>query len=94
MDKKYVIPNRVSEFIGSSRFVLCVMVVVIHSRMISGHPVAVEDWVLNFMRMMSLGLSSVAVPIFMLFSGYLLCAKFRNGANLSATYMVMLKKKE
>ena len=93
MDKKYIIPKSFSEFIGSSRFILCVMVVVIHSRMISGHPVEADNWVLNFMRMMSLGISSVAVPIFMLFSGYLLCAKYLNGDNIIASYRDLLKKK-
>lgn len=93
MDKKYIIPQKFSEFIGSSRFLMCVMVVVIHSRMISGHPVEVDNWVLNFMRMMSLGISSVAVPIFMLFSGYLLCAKYSNGHSIIATYTDLLKKK-
>ena len=93
MNNQLQISKEFSEFIGCSRILLCILVVYVHARMLSDYPVAVDDWVTCYIKAISFGLAATAVPLFMMFSGYLLGFKFLREGLSFCSYKMNLKKK-
>lgn len=93
MNNQLQITKEFSEFIGCSRILLCILVVYVHARMLSDYPVAVDDWVTCYIKAISFGLAATAVPLFMMFSGYLLGFKFLREGLSFCSYKMNLKKK-
>lgn len=90
---KLSISKEFSDYIGCSRIILCILVVYIHARMLSDLPADVHIGVIYYIKAISLGVASTAVPIFMLFSGYLLGFKYRKEGCTFSSYKTILKKK-
>ena len=87
------IPEKTSEAIYSCRFILCVMVVFIHSIIDAKDADGVSEWVITIMHYISQVLCTIAVPGFMMFSSYLLFFKYKNSVDIKGQYISNLKKK-
>lgn len=81
-----------SKSITISRFLLCFLVVVIHSRLLDDG-ITISPWLYNFQYSISLILCSIAVPIFLFYSGYLLFQKYSNSTSINECYLSTLKKR-
>ena len=86
-------PEKTSEAISSCRFMLCVMVVFIHSIIDAKDADGVSVWVITIMHYISQVLCTIAVPGFMMFSSYLLFFKYKNSVDIKGQYISNLKKK-
>lgn len=93
MDKLRYISKDFSEYIGCSRVIFCLLVVCIHARMLNDIPMDVNNGVICYIKAISFGIASIAVPIFMMFSGYLLGFKYLRDGCSFYNYWRNLRKK-
>ena len=87
------IERNLSESISISRFILCCIVVCIHSLWMDGHDVELADYVTCTMHIISQVIGGAAVPTFMFFSAFLLFSKLGGKKGILSDYTDNLKKK-
>jgi len=83
--------KRISDAIASSRFILCLLVLVIHSRQIYNENIS--NWVTISIDYSANFLCSVAVPAFMCFSSFILFSRYINDDNTLILYKSNIVKK-